>query len=139
MLFFGGFFCCLEKRTRDFAFWFFMSRKKRGGIMYGICHGRQRPNAMITNKQTVLPCGMNSTFALFNNFHCLSGLMHPWKQLILVLVCLRSRSSIIGPPSVVGRSVLSSEKFFIELLRFHAIVVLCCRLCRLCHIVKACC
>jgi len=28
------------------CFCFFMLRKKRGGNMYGICHGRQRPNAI---------------------------------------------------------------------------------------------
>jgi len=27
-------------------FCFFTLRKKRGGNMYGICHGRQRPNAI---------------------------------------------------------------------------------------------
>ena len=28
------------------CFCFFMLRKKRGGNVYGICHGRQRPNAI---------------------------------------------------------------------------------------------
>jgi len=87
------------------------------------------------NTPTILPWGVNSTFDVSTNFRCLSGLMHPWEQLV-VLVCLRSRSSIMASPSVVGRSVLSSEKLFIELLRFHALVVLCCRLCRLCRVVK---
>jgi len=88
------------------------------------------------NTPTVLPWGVNSTFDVSTDFHCLSGLMRPWEQLVLVLVCLRSRSSIIAPPSVVGGSVLSSEKLFIELLRFHTLVVLCCRLCQLCHVMK---
>ena len=79
------------------------------------------------NTPIVLPWGLNSTFDVSTDFRCLSGLMHRWEQLV-VLVCLRSRSSIIAPPSVVGRSVLSSEKLFIELLRFHALVVLCCQL-----------
>jgi hypothetical protein len=57
-----------------------------------------------------------------------------------VLMCLRSRSAIIASLSVVGRSVLSSEKLFIELLRFHALVVLCCRLYRLCcRLCQLCC
>jgi hypothetical protein len=85
------------------------------------------------NTPTVLPWGVNSTFDVSTDFRCLSGLMCPWEQLVLALVCLRSRSSIIASPSVVGQSVLSSEKLFIELLRFHALVVLYCRLCRLCH------
>jgi len=76
------------------------------------------------NTPTVLPWGVNSTFNVSADFRCLSGLMRLWEQLVLVLGCLRSRSSIIGPPSVVGRSVLSSEKLFIELLRNHALVVL---------------
>ena len=88
------------------------------------------------NTPTVLPWGVNSTFDVSTDFRCLSGLMHPWEQLILVLVCLRSRFSIIAPLSVVGRSVLSSEKLFVELLHFHALVVLCCRLYRLCCVVK---
>jgi hypothetical protein len=81
------------------------------------------------NTPIVLPWGVNSTFDVSTDFRCLSGLMCPWEQLVLVLVCLRSRSSIIASPSVVGRSMLSSEKLFMELLRFHALVVLCCRLC----------
>jgi hypothetical protein len=85
------------------------------------------------NTPTILPWGVNSTFDVSTDFRCLSGLMCPWEQLVLALVCLRSRSSIIASPSVVGQSVLSSEKLFIELLRFHALVVLYCRLCRLCH------
>jgi len=28
------------------CFCFFMLQKKQGGNMYGICHGRQRPNAI---------------------------------------------------------------------------------------------
>jgi len=78
------------------------------------------------NSPTILLWGVNSTFDVSTDLCCLSGLMRPWQQLILVLVCLRSRSSIIAPPSVVGQSVLSSEKLFIELLHFHALVVLCC-------------
>jgi len=87
------------------------------------------------NTPTVLPGVVNSTFDVSTDFRCLCGLLHPWAQLV-VLVCLRSRSSIIAPPSVVGRSVLSSEQLVIEMLRFHALVVLCCRLCRLCRVVK---
>jgi hypothetical protein len=56
--------------------------------------------------------------------------MYPWEQPILELVCLRNRSSIIAPPSVVGLSVLSSKRLFIELLPFHALVVLCCQFCQ---------
>ena len=88
------------------------------------------------NTPTVLPWGVNSTFDVSTDFRCLSWLMRPWEQLVLVLLCLRSRSSIIAPPSVVGLSVLSSGRLFIELLRFHALVVLCCRLCRLCCVMK---
>ena len=33
-------------------------------------------------------------------------------------------------PSVVGRSVLSSEKLFIELLRFHTLIILTSTACR---------
>jgi len=36
----------MGKRTRNFAFVSFMLRKKRGGNMYGICHGHQQPNAI---------------------------------------------------------------------------------------------
>ena len=85
------------------------------------------------NTPTVLPWGVNSTFDVSTDFRCLSWLMRPWEQLVLVLLCLRSRSSIIAPLSVVGQSVLSSEKLFIELLRSHTLVELCCRLCRLCR------
>ena len=87
------------------------------------------------NTPTVLPWGVKSTFGVCTNFPCSSGLMHAWEQLG-VLECLRSRSSMIAPPSVVGRSVLSSEELFIVLLRIHTLVVLYCRLCRLCHVVK---
>jgi len=88
------------------------------------------------NTPIVLPCRVNSTFDVSFNFCCLSGLMHPWEKLVLVLVCLRSRSSIIAPPSVVGQSGLSAQTLFIELLPFHALVVLYCRLCWLCRVVK---
>jgi len=46
MLFFGSFCLFLGKKTRDFAFVSFMLWKKREGNVYGICHGRQRPNAI---------------------------------------------------------------------------------------------
>jgi len=90
------------------------------------------------NTPTVLPRGVNSTFDVSTDVRCFSGMMHPWEQLV-VLVRLRSRSSIIAPPSVVGRSMLSSEKLFTELLPFHTLVVLCCRLYWLCRLVKTMC
>jgi len=88
------------------------------------------------NTQTILPWGMNSVSDVSTNVQWLSGLMHPWEPLVLVLVCLRKRSSIIAPPSIVGRRVLSSEKRFIEQLHIHTLGVLCCGLCRLCPVVK---
>jgi len=39
------FFVSGEEDSR-LCFCFFMLRKKRGGNVYGICHGRQRPNAI---------------------------------------------------------------------------------------------
>jgi len=80
------------------------------------------------NTPTVLPWGVNSTFDVSTDFRCLSGLMRPWER-VLVLVCLRGRSFTIAPTSVVGRSVLSSETLFIDLLRFHTLVVLYCQFC----------
>jgi len=85
------------------------------------------------NTPTVLPWRVNSTVDQPTDFGSQSVLMCQWEHLVLVLVCLRSKSSIIGSASVVGRSVLSSEKLCIELMRFHAVVVLCCRLCRFYH------
>jgi len=93
------------------------------------------------NTPTVRPWGVNSTFDLSTDFHWLCGLMSPWEQLVLVLVCLRSRSFIIAPPSVVGWRVLSSDTLLIELPRYDARVVLCCQLCRLCrenHVANLC-
>jgi len=87
------------------------------------------------NTPTVLPWGMKSTFVVSTDFHNIIGLMYPWEQLV-VLVCLRSRSSIIAPPSVVGWSVLSSETLFIEPLSIHALVVLCGQWCRMCRLVN---
>jgi hypothetical protein len=36
--------------------------------------------------------------------------------------CVPVKQVFVASPSVVGRSVLSSEKLFIELLRCHALV-----------------
>jgi len=46
MLFFGGFFFVFGDEDSRLCFCFFTLRKKRGGNVYGICHGRQRPNAI---------------------------------------------------------------------------------------------
>jgi len=46
MLFFGGFLCFFGDEDSRLDFCFFMLRKKPGGNVYGICHRRQRPNAI---------------------------------------------------------------------------------------------
>ena len=42
----GGFSFVVGEEDSRLCFCFFMLRKKRGGNMYGISHGRQRPNAI---------------------------------------------------------------------------------------------
>jgi len=48
MLFFlaGFLFLLFGEEDLRLCFCFFMLRKKRGGNVYGICHGCQRPNAI---------------------------------------------------------------------------------------------
>jgi len=47
LLFFVWRFLLLSgEEDLQLCFCFFMLRKKPGGYMYGICHGRQRPNAI---------------------------------------------------------------------------------------------
>jgi len=49
---FGGFSFVLGEEDSRLCFCFFMLRKKRGGNVYGICHGRYAAECnMITNKQ----------------------------------------------------------------------------------------
>jgi len=88
------------------------------------------------NNPTVLPCRMNSTFDVSTDFRGWCRVMRQWEQLVPVFVCLGTRSSIIAHPSMVDWGVLSSDKLFIKLLRFPTQVVLCCRLCQLCRVVK---
>ena len=55
-------FCFLGKWDLQLCFCFFMLQKKQGGNVLGICYGRKRLNAMITNKQTTPSIRMHTIY-----------------------------------------------------------------------------